>query len=99
MATKKVKKIKFADGALDKFPEEERESIAEEIKKKFLEGNLEEIGQPLEELPPGKTNCPKCGGALLQGPVLKMPTNDGIVVEQVFDCEKCDRAFIGQPIS
>jgi hypothetical protein len=99
MATKKIKKVKFVEGALDAFPEEERESIAEELKKMFLEGNSQEIGQPLEELPPGKTDCPKCGSVLLQGPVLKIPTNDGIVVEQIFDCENCDSAFIGQPIS
>lgn len=99
MAAKKIKKVDFAEGALDNFPEEDREGLKEELKKIFLEGNPQDIGQPLEELPPGKTDCPKCGSALLQGPVLKIPTNDGTVAEQVFDCEKCDRGFIGQPIN
>lgn len=99
MAAKKIKKVEFADDALDNFPEEDREGLKEELKKMFLGENPEEIGQPLEKLPPGKTDCPKCGSTLLQGPVLKIPTNDGIVVEQVFDCEKCDRGFIGKSLN
>lgn len=99
MAAKKINNVEFADDAFDNFPEEDRESLKEDLKKMFLEGNPEEIGQPLETLPPGKTDCPKCGSALLQGPVLKIPTNDGTVAEQVFDCEKCDRGFIGQPLN
>lgn len=92
-------KVKFAEGALDNLPEEDREKIAKELKDMFATGDPSTMGAPLEELPPGKMECPHCDSALIPGPVMKIPTNDGAIPAQVFDCEKCDKGFIGDPIN
>lgn len=97
--TEKKLKIKFADGCLDDLPEEDKDKIVDTLKELFESGDPATMGEPLENLPLGKMECPHCGDNLIPGPVMKLPTNDGVIPKQVFDCEKCDKGFIGEPVN
>lgn len=94
----KKKKIVFAEGSLDSFPEEEQSKIMEELKKLFEENDPETIGQPIEQIS-SPNKCPYCGEPLVPGPVLKVPSGESVKVEQIFDCEKCDRSFVSNPVN
>lgn len=100
--TKKPTKIVFAKGALDSFPEDEREEIAKQLEEFFKSSNPEEIGSPIERLPSGTYNCPHCGAKLEQGPVIQMPVDgdvNNLRPEQIFDCTGCNGSFFGDIVN
>lgn len=95
----KIKKVEFVKGALDAFPEEDREELTKKLREMFLSGDFVEQSRPIEQLPSGKTECPGCGKVLVAGPVLKIPSENGENISQVFDCFECDRVFSGPPMN
>ena len=93
---KKKLKVKIPDSALKDIPEDDRQGVVEEIKTLFDKKDPQTIGEPVEQLPAGAKHCPRCGEVLEKGPTFSIP--DGEVV-QIFDCVKCDKAFMGEPLN
>jgi hypothetical protein len=93
---KKKWKIEIPDDALKDVPEEDREQLKKEITALFENREPGEIGEPIQELPEGSLNCPKCGADLEAGPTFSLPEGE---VTQIFFCLECDDDFIGQPLN
>jgi len=88
-------KIENLDEVLAKVPEEKRGEMRQEIEALFANANEDDLpGEELEELAPGTTNCPKCGGklevVLRNRQYLDMPPID------ILACEPCDEDFVTQ---
>jgi hypothetical protein len=97
MTKKKPWKVEIPDSALKDVPEEDRDDLKAEIKKMFEDGDPAELGQPIERLPKGAKHCPECGTLLEPGPTFPVPPSGEVV--QIFDCIKCDRGFMGEPLN
>ena len=94
----KKRKLVIPDSALKDIPEDERGDAVQAIKEAFS-GDVDpaELGTPVERLPQGARDCPECATPLEAGPTFPLP-GEGEVV-QIFDCPKCDKAFMGEPLN
>ena len=95
---KKKMKVEIPNSALKDIPEDEREGVKQELEQMFdgME-HPEEVGQSVKQLPPGAKYCPECGTLLQPGPTFPIPPEGNVV--QIFDCEKCDQGYMGEPLN
>jgi hypothetical protein len=76
---------------LENVPEEQRASVAAEIKEELSEFDPDEQpGEPVLPVPTGTRTCPSCSGTLVELGVIPNPAGESVCI---LECEDCDGTF------
>ncbi len=89
--TRKKWEIHGLDKALENVPEQERASLAAQIKEAFSDFDPDD--EPVERVPvvaAGTRTCPSCSGTLAELGALPTPDGDTVCL---LECEECDGTF------